>query len=360
MKSRFRNAAAIALTAAVATTFVACGGSSDSSASGSSTSSSANASATKIAAYDGVEAKLPTSFKEPTKKAGYTFVVGYPNPSAAVPALKAQQDAVQAEVEKLGGKLITTDANLSVQKQVSDFQQLLGQNVDAIILSALDPNSLTPLLKKAEAQGVKVYANDVPYKAGLPAIPGFSSTSLTGTDQAGYARAKYVAENYPGAKFALLGVGIPAPMLDYMVSSVKDWGTKFGLKYVDRVDAPTDSPEAATKAASAILAKDKDVKVIFAATDSEALGAAQAVKQSGRTDVIVIGNGGYKQGIEAVKKGALAATFWENSRDLHKQLVWAAYNDLTKQNQPQAKQIVLGDGVLVTKDNADQIANPVG
>ena len=47
---------------------------------------------------------------------------------------------------------------------------------------------------KAQAKGVKVYANDVPYKAGLPAIPGFSSTSLTGTDQSGYARAKYVAE----------------------------------------------------------------------------------------------------------------------------------------------------------------------
>ena len=309
--------------------------------------------------YDGVESALPSGFEEPVKKDGFTFTIGYPNPSAAVPALKAQQDAVEEEVKRLGGKLITTDANLSVQKQVTDFEQLLNQNVDAIILSSLDPNSLKPLLKKAAAKGVKVYANDVPYKAGLDQIDGFSSTILSGTDQSGFARAKYIAETKPGARYALLGISIPAPMLDYMVSTVKDWGTKFGLQYVDRIDAKSDSPEAAADAASALLARHKGLDVIFAASDSEALGAAQAVKRSNR-NVLVVGNGGYAQGIRAIEKGDIVATYWTNSRALHRQLVWAAYNDLTKQHQPQPAQAVLTDGILVTKDNAGSIADPIG
>lgn len=361
MKPRFRNIAAALMAAGLVTTFAACGSSGDgATTAGGGAETAAATSASGGGPYDGVEATLETSFKEPTKKDGYSFTVGYPNPSAAVPALKAQQDAVKAEVERLGGKLIATDANLQVQKQVSDFEQLLSQDVDAIILSALDPNSLKPLLKKAKEQGVKVYANDVPYKAGLPPIEGFNSTSLTGTDQAGYQRAKYIAETKPGAKFGLVGVGIPAPMLDYMVTSVKDWGTKFGLKYVDRVDAKGDDPETAAAAASALLAKNKDIDVIFAATDSQALGAAQAAKRSGRDEVIIVGNGGYKQALEAIKKGDIAATAWANSRDLHKQLVWAAYNDLTEQNQPQPPQIVLGDGVLVTEANVNDIADPIG
>lgn len=362
MTFRPRAAAVVAALAVVplAVVFSACGSDTASSADAGTAQAAATTGApASIPAYDGPEASLPTTFPEPTKKAGFTFTIGSPVPSLAVPALKAQADAAKAETERLGGKWIQTDANFSVQKQVTDFQQLLAQKVDAIILSALDPNSLTPLLAKAKAQGVAVFINDVPFKAGLPPVDGFTASSLSGTDQGAYGRAKYVAETKPGARFGLIGVGIPAPMLDYMVSQVKVWGQRFGLRYVDRVDASGDGPEPGAQAASALLAKHKDLDVIFAVTDSTALGAATAVKSSGRDGVLVIGNGGYGQGVEGVKAGDLAATWWTDSAQLHRQLVWAAYNQLTKQNLPQPTQIVLGNGTLVTKDNADAVT-PVG
>lgn len=360
MKFRPRAAAVAAALAVVPLTLAlsACGSDATDSADAATSAATTGATAA-IAAYDGPEASLPTTFPEPTKKEGFTFTIGSPVPSAAVPALKAQADAAKAETERLGGRWIQTDANFSVQKQVTDFQQLLSQKVDAIILSALDPNSLTPLLAKAKAQGVLVFINDVPFKAGLAPVDGFTASSLSGTDQGAYGRAKYVAQTTPGAKFGLIGVGIPAPMLDYMVSQVKVWGQKFGLQYVDRVDATGDGPEPGAQAANALLAKHKDLDVIFAVTDSTALGAATAVKSSGRSEVKVIGNGGYAQGVEGVKAGDLTATWWTNSGELHKQLVWAAYNALTKQNLPQPTQIVLGDGTLVTTDNADAVT-PVG
>jgi ribose transport system substrate-binding protein len=298
MRIRRKSIAAALAVAALTIPVAACGSDDDgASASPGTATAAVTAPATTdtsaIPAYDGPEASLPTTFTEPTKKEGFTFTIGVPVPSKAVPALSAQLEAVEEEAKRLGGKVISTDANFSIQKQVSDFQQLLSQDVDAIILSALDPNSLTPLLKQAEKQGVPVFVNDVPYKAGLPPVEGISASSLSGSDQSGYARARYIAEQKPGAKFGLIGVAIPAPMLDYMVSQPKEWGEKFGLEYVDRIDAKGDGPEAGAEAANALLAKNPDIEVIFVATDSLALGAASAARSSGRDDVLVVGNGGW-------------------------------------------------------------------
>ncbi len=362
IRRRLMTALAATAIAAVALGAAACGDDDDAGAADAASSTPAATAApaeSAIAPYDGPEASLPTTFTEPTPKDGFSFTIGVPVPAKAVPALAAQLAAVEEETERLGGTVISTDANFSVQKQVSDFEQLLSQDVDAIILSALDPNSLTPLLEKAEAQGVPVFINDVPFKAGLPPVEGFTASILTGQDRSGYDRARFVAETQPGARFALIGVAIPAPMLDYMVEQVRVWGEQFGLEYVDRVDAESDTPEAGAKAATALLAKNSDIDVVFALSDTIGAGALTSIRSSG-SDAQVVGNGGYSIGIEAVKNGDFLATHWQDSRQLHRQLVWAAYNVLTDQNLPQPEQVVLGNGTIVTPENVDTIENPIG
>jgi len=349
-------------------TLAACGSSDDDGATtGTQASTAAAAASTTEAAatadippFEGAEADLPTSFPEPEIKDGFAFTIGYSNPSKAVPALGAQQAAVEAEVERLGGKTVVLDAGMSIQKQATDVEQLINQGVDAIILSAMDPNSLTPLLERASKEGIPVFINDLPYKAGLPPVENVAASILSGNDRSAYERAKLVAEQFPGATYGLIGIGIPAPMLDYYVSQVKYWGEKMGLKYVDRVDAETDSPEAGAKAAAALLAKDPDIDVIFAAGDGLAVGAVTAAKQAGNTDVKIVGVGGYKQALQAVKDGDLLATWFTDSGELHRQLVWAAYDTLTEQGGELPAQVTLGNGKIITKDNADTITDPIG
>ncbi len=305
--------------------------------------------------YDGPEAELPTSFPEPQKKDGFTFTIGYPNPARAVPPLAAQQEAVEAEVERLGGKVIATDAAFDVQKQVSQFEQLLSQDVDAIILSALDPNALEPLLRKAAEADVPVFVNDVPYKAGDPKVEGFAASILSGNDRAAFDRTKALAEAQPDASFGIIGLGIPAPMLQYISEQAKSWAEQFGLEYVDRVDAKVDTVDAGAEAATALLAKNQDLDAIIAVGDTTAVGASTAARGAGRNDVKIVGLGGSSIAVEGVKDGTLFASYFQDSRELHKQLVWAAYNQLTDQNLPQPEQIVLGTGKLITTENADGI-----
>jgi hypothetical protein len=40
--------------------------------------------------------------------------------------------------------------------------------------------------------------------------------------------------------------------------------------------------------------------------------------------------------------------------------VWAAYDTLTKQGGTLPQQVTLGNGKIITKDNADSITNPIG
>ena len=365
--SWIRSALALLLAVAIPLTLAACGSSDDdggstAAAAGSTAAQTTSTSASETAevVYDGPEADLPKTFPEPVKRDGYSFTIGYPNPSRAVPTLAAQEDAVRAEVARLGGRVIATDAQFSVQKQVSDFEQLLSQRVDAIILSSLDPNSLTPLLEKARAQGVPVFVNDVPYRADLPFQDGFTAEILTGNDISAYNRAKLLADTQPGAKYGLIGVGIPAPMLDYIVRQVRYWGDRFGLEYVDRVDARLDTPEDGATAATALLAKQPDLDAIFTVSDSVGLGAATAVRTSANPDIKVIANGATASAIEGVRSGDLFATFAASPAELHRQLVWAAYNTLTRQNSDQPRQVVLDGGTIVTRENADTYAGAAG
>lgn len=362
-----KSALALLTAAVAAVALAACGSSGDDAATASggaagTAATTAGEPAAKVAdvVYDGPEADLPTSFPEPDLRPGFRFTIGFPNPSTAVPSLVAQEQGVRDEVARLGGRVIATDAQFSVQKQVSDVEQLLSQRVDAIILSALDPNALTPLLEKARRQGVLVFVNDVPFRADLPFQDGFAAEIFSGTDKSAYDRAKLLAETQPGAKYALVGLGIPAPMLDYKVRQVRYWGDKFGLQYVDRVDARLDTPEAGAEAGTALFAKQRDLDAVFTATDSLSVGVSTAARTSGQDDVKIIGNGGYRPALEGVKRGDLFATYWSSPQELHKQLVWAAYNALTRQHADQPRQVVLSDGKVITRANADSIENPVG
>lgn len=74
------------------------------------------------------------------------------------------------------------------------------------------------------------------------------------------------------------------------------------------------SREEAQKVMKLFLEQEPDLRVVFAESDEMALGAIDAIEESGKTcgedgDIIVISFGGSKEGLEAVKEGKLNVTF---------------------------------------------------
>ena len=130
----FAMVAALALGLSAA----ACGSSSKSS---SSSSSSAASKPVANVAFSSIEQTVPSTYPQP--KPG-KFRLGYLNPEGGNEFLGTLGNAMRLEAKKLGGTYTELDAGGDVNKQVSQFDQLIAQKVDGIAVFALRPEVAGP------------------------------------------------------------------------------------------------------------------------------------------------------------------------------------------------------------------------
>jgi ribose transport system substrate-binding protein len=359
-RQKFRvSALSVAAVAALALT--ACSSSTSSTSTGTPASTGSSASGEPSAAanipYSGPEQNYKT-IGAPTVKAGTTCTIGYQDIIESVPAQKAEQDAAGAEAKKLGCKYIALDDQVTPTTQVNNFNQLVAQKVNAIIVFPIVASSLTPSLAKAKAAGVFVLGQSAPVAADDPAIPGYSTNMLHMSDTEAYLRVKSIAAAKPGASFAELGLAAPVELLQYYAARTKYWAAKFGLHYLGEIDAAQDNPGGYSQAASAILAKYPAMQVLMTFSDNSAVGAAAVVRSSGKSGILISGADGSQEAFNAIKAGTMYNSPQPDFLASGRMLVDAAYDLITKQNLPLPAN--LGVPVkLITKDNVDS-STPIG
>jgi ABC-type sugar transport system substrate-binding protein len=305
-------------------------------------------------AYDGPEKGLPVEYPEPAKS-GNECKIGYQNIYSAIPAMSEQQKGAEKEAQNLGCDLVTLDDELDLTTQVNNFNQLLSQNVGDVIVFPLVPKSLGPSVGEANSKNVPVVSNSSPPAATEPLPKGYATRILQGFDEGAYLRAKYVAEEHPGAEFAVMGLAQPVASLQYFSQRAKYWGERFGLKYAGEVDAQEDNPASASQAMSALLGKYPDVEALFTYSDNSAVAAGLVAKTSQR-EVAICGNNAQTDAVKAIEDGTMACTIYANFQDMGAQLVRAAYDLAEGQKLPETAKAEL---TLVTKENASEI-EPIG
>jgi ribose transport system substrate-binding protein len=294
------------------------------------------------AGYTGVEAKLPTSYKAPVKKAGTSCTIGFQNPIAANETLRAWQGAVVAEGKVLGCKVIALDDALSVDKQVSNMQQLLAQKANVIIFYPIDPKATVPVLKQARAKNVPVLAVDGTFgsvSATAPYLPYITSQVWQGRDIQAFVQAQAMAKAKPGAKVGLIGIGAPVPALKYLNAREAFWAKKDGLTVIGTQDNPTDDVTGGEKAANGLLQRYSQMDAVIGYNDPSAIGAYTAARGAGRK-LTIVGLNGSSDGRAAVTAGRIVATVKVDAVGWGVQQAIAAYDLITKQNLPLPKIIV--------------------
>ena len=304
------------------------------------------------AGYTGVEAKLPTAYKTPVKKAGVACKIGFQNPIAANEFLGFLQKAVVAEGKRYGCTVITLDDALSPDKQVSNMQQLLAQKVGAIIFYPLDPKATTPVLKQAQKQQVPVIAIDASFGS-TKRVPLIATQVWQGRDTQAYLQAQALAKAKPNAQLGLIGIGIPVPAIKYLTQRQAFWAKKAGATIVGSQDNPSDDVTGGEKAANALLQRNSSIDAVIGYNDPSAIGTVVAARSAGR-EITIIGLNGSSDGIEATKTGRLAATVQVDPIGIGVQTARGAYSLITKQNLP-LPGIVLRPGSLVTKANVGNV-----
>ena len=91
--------------------------------------------------------------KEP-KKIGATYM------TLNNPFYQIIDNEIRSVVNANGDILISLDPQLSLERQVQQLEYLIEQDVDAIVLTAVDFNGLTSSLKKASEAGIPILVVD--------------------------------------------------------------------------------------------------------------------------------------------------------------------------------------------------------
>ena len=167
---------------------------------------------------------------------------------------------------------------------------MITQDVDAIILSTHDEAAAAPLVKKAVDGGIAVIIvnSDIAnFPTPVHGVVGYSQR--TGTHKIG----DYLLEKL-GGKPAKVGVieGLPGyhstERVGGFLDAVKD---KPGIEIVASIPGGW-NVEGGNTAGMDLLQANPEINVVFAANDYMIMGVAQAAKELGKSDLILLGNDG--------------------------------------------------------------------
>src|SRR4029453_12793435 len=71
-----------------------------------------------------------------------------------------ETESIKAEAAKRGIKLITTNAQSDLNKEIADIQSMIAQGAKALIISPLNSEGLDPALKAAQDAKVPIMTID--------------------------------------------------------------------------------------------------------------------------------------------------------------------------------------------------------
>jgi ribose transport system substrate-binding protein len=256
------------------------------------------------------------------------------------------RQAVQAAADEAGFRVVVADAKGDGDTQVSQVQNFITQNVDAIIYIPAGATAATVPVRDAKAAGIPIIAVDR-NPAGAPADTFIATDSVAAAKQLG----QYVVDITNGKA----NVGIIQGQIGTTPEQARDQGftealkAAPGMREVARQASQQWSQSEGFDITTDMLQAHPDITVLFGRADALALGAASAARAAGRPDIKVVGFDGDIAGLKAVSEGQLAATITQPTFAIGRLAVQSARELINKQAVP-AEQ--LQKGVLTTRENA--------
>lgn len=200
----------------------------------------------------------------------------------------AQQKGLEDTFKKYGINIVgTTDANFSVEQQVSDLETLTALNPDVMISIPTDAKATSDAFKRVSDRGIKlVFMDNVPDNF----VAGENYVGAVSADNYGNG---VIAAELIGDKLKGKGkIGIIHYDVDYFVTNqrLEAFEKTIKKKYPDiEVIAKTGFSDVnqSTEVADAMLTQNPDLEAIFAIWDIPAEGVLSAFTSAGREDVFV-------------------------------------------------------------------------
>jgi len=280
-----------------------------------------------------------------------TIGISYQN--LAFPYVAALQKAAQNACSALKVQCVEADAFNDTDKELKNVESMLAKNIDCLAFEAAS-------LKASRASIDAAARKKVPVVQFNGKAEGGTYVSFVGSEQpdSGAQLAVFLEDLYKRlGKPKLKGIylrGVAGQVTDI----ARNDGMKNGLKSANLLDKFSFTEQHADydrgkgqSVTESLLTKDKNYDFIVANNDDMILGAVQVVRQFKLTGKIhMAGVDGLPEALDAIKKGELDATVFQDPEGQGGGGVWGCY--LALQGVKLPKDILI-PFKLVTKDNVD-------
>ncbi len=278
---------------------------------------------------------------------GDDITIGLAVPNQQSPFFVAIREWAEAEAEAEGVGIVFADAKNDADTQVSQVQDFITQGVDAIIYIPAGATAATVPVREAKAAGIPVVTVDR-NPDGAPGDTFIATDSVAAAKELG----EWVVEQTGGVG----NLGIIQGQLGTTPEEARDEGFTEGIEGSDIVEIARQASEAWAQdegydIATDMLQANPEINIIFGRADGLALGAAQAARNAGITDILVVGFDGDPSGLTAVEDGTLAATVTQQTTLMGKLAVQSALKLIAGESLD-AEQ--LQPGILTTADNVQE------
>ncbi len=309
----------------------------------------------------------PSSTSAPAPGRGQITVAMMPKSKGNAYFIACRKGALEAAAE-LGVKLIwdgPTEPDPAKQNEVVDTR--ITRGVDVIAVAVENRQGISSVLRKARDRGIKVITWDADAE---PDARDFFVNQAT-PEGIGAALMDNAARILGGkGSFAIITASLTAAnMIEWQKCIEARRREKYPQIKMAALRPCDDLQKKAFDEAKTVLNAEPDVKLFMAICTPAVPGAAEAVKQSGRTDVKVIGLGLPNDNNRYVHEGITDCVVLWNTMDLGYLTVRAAFAlaegtlkpgatefhaGRLKRIEIQGDNILLGQPFLFTRDNIDQ------
>ena len=256
-------------------------------------------------------------------------------------------DAAAAE---LGIKVtvVGPGAESEIEQQVAMIEQQIGAGCDAIVCAPNDAGAASNALQAALDQGIPVLSVDT--NVGIA-----GQTSFVGTmnDEAAYQGGIWAIDT--------LGTDIKAVIIYGQegdnTSNLRRAGyekacAEKGVEVLSALSGQN-TTDGATKTMEDMISSFGDqIDVVFCHNDDTAVGAMNACKNAGLTDVTIVGFDGNKSAVELIQAGELVkATVAQQPYAMGYEVVKAAYAAI---NGEKVEEVISAPVKVVTAENAQE------
>lgn len=254
-------------------------------------------------------------------------------------------DEMEKKAKEAGVELITVDAERSALKQVEQIESFIAQGVDAIIMNPCEVEASSPAVTKALAAGIPI----INVNSETTTQP----TAFVGSDDVESARIamKYIADKLGGKGNVIMIHGY----MGQAAQIKREQGAREILKQYPNLKLLASQTGEWDRAKSMSLMENwiqsygGQINAVFAQNDEMGMGAVKALTAAGLKDkIIVVSIDAIPDALQAVQKGTLDATVFQNAQQQGSQAIETALKIINK--QPYEKQTLV-PFQLVTKEN---------